>query len=97
VIFTSEVHESVINVILADILSRDFGIDCRAERVSGRKRPDIRCFYRGLKVCIEASYDQSDAEKDARGRLEQGLADVAIALWIKKRFKDVSNSYFVKR
>jgi len=90
VIFTSEVHESVINVILADILSRGFGIDCRAERVSGRKRPDIRCFYRGLKVCIEASYNQSDAEKDARGRLEQGLADVAIALWIKKRFKDVS-------
>ncbi len=71
-----EVREEVINVRLAEILSRDFGIDARAERVKGRRRPDIRCYYRGFIVGIEASYDRSDAEE----RIRQELADVALVL-----------------
>ena len=39
-----EIHEDVVNVKLAEILSRDFGIDARAERVMGRRRPDIKCY-----------------------------------------------------
>jgi len=84
-----EVREEVINVKLAEILSRDFGIDARAERVKGRRRPDIRCYYRGFIVGIEASYDRSDAERDAEERIRQGLVDVALALWIKRMFRDV--------
>jgi hypothetical protein len=84
-----EVREEVVNVKLAEILGRDFGIDCRAERVSGRKRPDIRCYYRGFIVGVEASYERGDAERDAEERVGQGLADVVLALWIRERFRDV--------
>ena len=84
-----EVHEEVINVKLADILRRELGIDARAERIHGRKRLDIRCYYKGLIIGIEASYSASDAEKDAEGRIEQGLVDIALALWIKHQYKDV--------
>jgi hypothetical protein len=92
----SEVHEDVVNVKLAEILSRDFGIDARAERVSGRRRPDIRCYYRGLIIGIEASYDKRDAEQDAEERIKQGLADIALALWIKQRFKDIAEAELTK-
>jgi len=84
-----EVREEVVNVKLAEILSRDFGIDCRAERVSGRRRPDIRCYYRGFIVGVEASYERGDAERDAEERAGQGIADVVLALWIRERFRDV--------
>jgi len=88
-----EVREEVINVKLAEILSKDFGIDCRAERVKGRRRPDIRCYYRGFIISIESSYSRSDAEEDAKKRVEQEprLADIALALWIKEkdRFRDL--------
>ena len=84
-----EVHEEVINVKLAEILSRDFGIDCRAERVRGRRRPDIRCYYKGFIIGVEVSYSKSDAERDAESRIEQGLADIVLALWIKHKFRDV--------
>jgi PAS domain-containing protein len=88
-----EVREEVINVKLAKILSKDFGIDCRAERVKGRRRPDIRCYYKGFIISIESSYSRSDAEEDAKKRVEQEprLADIALALWIKEkdRFRDL--------
>jgi PAS domain-containing protein len=88
-----EVREEVINVKLAEILSKDFGIDCRAERVKGRRRPDIRCYYKGFIILIESSYSRSDAEEDAKKRVEQEprLADIALALWIKEkdRFRDL--------
>jgi hypothetical protein len=83
-----EVREEVINVKLAEALS-SLGIDARAERARGRRRPDIRCHYKGLIIGIEASYDRSDAEKDAEERIKHGLADIALALWIKQRFRDV--------
>jgi hypothetical protein len=84
-----EVREEVVNVKLAEILSRGFGVDCRAERVKGRRRPDIRCYYRGFMISVESSYSKSDAEKDAEKRIEQEpkLADIALALWIKEKEK----------
>ncbi len=91
-----EVHEEVINVKLAEILSKEFGIDARSERQKGRLRPDIRCYYKGFKVGIEASYNKQDAEKDAKARIEQGLVDVSIALWIKKAYHDVPENYLYK-
>ena len=84
-----EVREEVVNVKIAEIFSKDFGIDCRAERVKGRRRPDIRCYYRGFIVSIESSYNRSNAEEDAKRRVEQEpkLADIALALWIKEKDK----------
>ena len=83
-----EVPEYVVNVKLAEVLS-ELGIDARAERIKGRRRPDIRCFYKGLIIGVEASYDRGDAERDAEARVEQGLVDIAIALHIKEKFRDV--------
>ena len=85
----SEVPECVINVTLARILSQELGIDARAERAGSGRRPDIRCFYKGLIVGVEASYSKSDAERDAEARIEQGLVDIALALHIKEKFRDV--------
>jgi hypothetical protein len=84
-----EVPEYVVNVKLAEILSQELGIDARAERVKGKRRPDIRCYYRGLIIGIEASYNRSDAEEDAKRRVEQDLIDIALALWYKKTYGDV--------
>jgi hypothetical protein len=84
-----EVPEYVVNVKLAEILSQELGIDCRSERVEHRMRPDIRCYYRGLIIGIEASYVERDAELDAEARIRQGLVDLALALRIRERFRDI--------
>jgi len=90
--YYGKVTEQVVNVKLAEILSESFGIDARAERARGRRRPDIRCYYRGLIIGIEASYSKSDAEKDAMRRIEEGLVDIALALWLKRSYPDVPES-----
>jgi hypothetical protein len=81
-------REDIINVKLADILS-SFGINAKAERTGGRRRPDIRCYYKGLIIGIEASCEKSDAERDAEEKIKQGLADITLALWIKRCFRDI--------
>jgi hypothetical protein len=86
---SSHVPETAVNINLARILSKDFKIDARAERQRGGKRPDIKCYYKGLCIGIEASYDRKDAEEDAKRRIEQGLVDLSLALWLKVRYPDV--------
>jgi hypothetical protein len=79
------VHEEEVNIRIADLLSEELGLNCRPERPSGRRRPDIRCYYRGFNIVIESSYDRGDAEEDARRRIERGEGfDIAIALWLKE-------------
>ncbi|MEM1606346.1 MAG: hypothetical protein QXW41_08900 [Fervidicoccaceae archaeon] len=84
------VHESELNVRMASILSESFGLDCRAERTNhGIRRIDIRCYYNGFRIVIEASYSKSDAMKDAIRRIEDGSADIAIALHYPVKYPDV--------
>jgi len=79
------VHEEEVNIRIADLLSEELGLNCRPERPSGRRRPDIRCYYRGFNIVIESSYDRGDAEEDARKRIEKEEGfDIAIALWLKE-------------
>jgi len=84
----NRVHEEEVNIRIADLLSEELGLNCRPERPSGRKRPDVRCYYRGFNIVLESSYDRSDAEGDARRRIEgeEGF-DIAIALWLKEGSK----------
>uniref|UniRef100_UPI000A5C7FB5 hypothetical protein n=1 Tax=Vulcanisaeta souniana TaxID=164452 RepID=UPI000A5C7FB5 len=85
------------NIRLADALN-ELGLDCRPERVSGRRRPDIRCFHNGLIIGIEASYQAPDAEGDARNRVDQGgLVDLAIALHYPIRYRDVAGKELVEQ
>ncbi|MEM1623507.1 MAG: hypothetical protein QW543_05195 [Sulfolobales archaeon] len=93
---TEFVHESELNVRLADVLSESFGLDCRAERTSRRARPDIRCYYNGFRIVIEASYSQSGAEADARRRIEDGSADIAIALHYSSKYSNASEDELKK-
>ncbi|MEM4959151.1 MAG: hypothetical protein QXX12_04665 [Nanopusillaceae archaeon] len=91
------VHEDVLNSRLAEVLSENFGLDCRAERTATRARPDIKCYYNGFRIVIEASYSRSDAEKDASGRVEKGLADIAIALHYPEKYPDIPEKELKKR
>jgi hypothetical protein len=92
-------YEEEVNIRIADVLSEEFGLNCRPERPSGRRRPDIRCYYRGFNIVIESSYDKNDAERDARRRIEEDGFDIAIALWLKEgdRYRsDLSTSELEK-
>ncbi|MEM1696627.1 MAG: hypothetical protein QXQ90_08555 [Desulfurococcaceae archaeon] len=91
------VHEDVLNSRLAEVLSENFGLDCRAERTATRARPDIKCYYNGFRIVIEASYSKSDAEKDASSRVEKGLADIAIALHYPEKYPDIPEKELKKR
>ncbi|MEM4570078.1 MAG: hypothetical protein QXE66_02075 [Desulfurococcaceae archaeon] len=91
------VHETVLNSRLASVLSESFGLDCRAERTSTRVRPDIRCYYNGFRIVIEASYSKSDAEKDAASRVEKGVADIAIALHYPVKYPDIPERELKKK
>ncbi|PMP90987.1 MAG: hypothetical protein C0171_03820 [Caldisphaera sp.] len=79
-----------------DAFGKDIELKCKSERtefVNGyAKRPDIKCFYQGLRIGIESSYQKSDAEKDAENRLNQGLVDISIALHIKESIGDINES-----
>lgn len=82
-----EIPEYVINTKLAELLT-GLGVDACSKKVIGKRRPNIRCHYRGLIIDIETSYNRKDAEEDARRKVEQGLVDIAIALWLKQRYEN---------
>jgi hypothetical protein len=46
----------------------------------GKGRKDVLIYHQGLAIVLEGSYDKKDAESDAKRRIEQLAADVAIAV-----------------
>ncbi|MBI4232466.1 hypothetical protein HY605_04500, partial [Candidatus Peregrinibacteria bacterium] len=87
-----EVHETIVNDRLSQLLNREFGMDSRAERTTQRKRPDIIVSSKGLLIGIETSFQKDDAERDALERMNQRRADLVIALWLKTRYSGLSES-----
>ncbi|MEM0486897.1 MAG: hypothetical protein QW080_02025 [Sulfolobales archaeon] len=84
------VHEDELNERVARVLNEGFGLNCRSERPRCRSSGvSIKCYYCGFRVVIEASYSSSDAESNARKRIEEGLADIAIALHYTRQYLDV--------
>jgi hypothetical protein len=70
--------ESRLNILLSRLLNQ-MGVISHSEYLSqGRK--DILIYHQGLAIVLEGSYDKQDAEKDAKKRIEQLAADVAIAI-----------------
>jgi hypothetical protein len=78
-------REEVLNTVLATCLGR-LGMSADPETIldRGRSRPDVIATFRGLRCAIEGKVvDTPSAETvvlaDAKGRIEQGIAHVAIA------------------
>ena len=82
---TTKEHEHTLNVWLAELL-RARGLQARAERIqSYGRRIDVAIRVGRVRVALEAEQGQSNAKKreaigDADRRLEQNLADCAIAI-----------------
>jgi hypothetical protein len=79
-------REEVLNTVLATCIGRR-GLDADPELIlqKGRSRPDVMAIMRGLRCAIEGKVaDVPDAERtvlaDARKRLDQGIAHLAIAV-----------------
>lgn len=91
-----QAFESRLNIALSVLLNRA-GIGARPEyKGSGRK--DVLIHYNGLRIVIEGSFGQKDAEKDARHRIDQLAADIAIAVFYPSQFpQDISESEISRR
>ncbi len=75
-------REEVLNVKLAEILSK-FGLRADPEIIQGsHKMPDVRILVGGLKVILEGKAEAARAKltKQAKERLETGFADISIAI-----------------
>lgn len=71
-------YESRLNILLSELLNQ-IGVVSHSEYI-GAGRKDIILYHQGLAIVLEGSYDKQDSEKDAKGRIEQLSADVAIAV-----------------
>ena len=80
------VHEHTLNVWMAGLLREVYGLDAREERMQvGGRRIDVEVRVGPVKVALEAEQGQSSGKRreaisDADARLEQGVADCAIAV-----------------
>lgn len=70
--------ESRVNVLLSELLG-DLGIVSKSELL-GKGRRDVVVYHQGLVCVLEGSYSKNDAEEDAKKRIEQLNADIALAV-----------------
>ena len=77
-------HEDSLNTWLADELHKR-GLDAIPESQDGRKRLDVEIYLDQIRIALEAEQGQSTSKKrsaikDADGRLDDELADCAVAV-----------------
>ena len=83
---TTGYREEVLNVLLAQLLDERGIVSESVKRATQTRRvPDVLALIRGLRTAIEGKVDDhptaaDDVLKDARGRLEQGIAHIGIAV-----------------
>ena len=80
-------YEQTVNTYLADVLAESLSnefvvIPEQSNRANNKlRRFDIKIEYKDFEFVIEASFDETDAEIDAKHRIEEGLINtIAIAL-----------------
>lgn len=88
------VYENKLNVFLSELLARQ-GVISRSELLN-RGRRDVVVYHQGLRIVLEGSYSKADAEKDAKRRIEQLAADVALAVHYPHIFPQHLTDYEVK-
>lgn len=79
-------REEVLNTVLAACLATH-GVEADPETIlrGGRSRPDVMANFRGLRCAVEGKISDAPQAKravlaDARRRIEQGIAHLAIAV-----------------
>ncbi len=77
--------ESKLNVLLSELLNQ-MGVVSHSEHITKEGRSDVIIYHQGLAIVLEGSYQKQDAENDAKKRIEQLSADVAIAIHYPKTF-----------
>jgi len=75
----TKVWESILNIELSHLLNQA-GVGSIPEHISREGRKDVLIFHQGVIIVLEGSYNRADSEKDARKRIEQLSADIAIAI-----------------
>ena len=73
-----QAFESKLNILLSELLNQ-MGVTSHSEYL-GQGRKDVIVYHQGLAIVLEGSYEKYDAEKDAKKRIEQLTADVALAV-----------------
>lgn len=87
-------YENRLNVLLSQLLQSS-GIVSRAEQLNKGRR-DVIVYHQGLAIVLEGSYYKEDAEKDAKKRIEQLSADVALAIHYPSAFPQELPEYQLK-
>jgi len=80
-----QAFESKLNILLSELLNQ-MGVVSHSEHLTKEGRSDVIIYHQGLAIVLEGSYDKQDAENDAKKRIEQLSADVAIAIHYPKTF-----------
>jgi hypothetical protein len=96
-------REEVLNVRLAEVL-RKLGVVANPETIErhGKDRPDVALSsFRGMRVVIEGKWGdvqqaQNQVESDAKGRLDTGVAQLAIAVVYPKSLRDCDDANLAK-
>ena len=82
-------REEVLNVLLAQLLDEQGIVSAPEQSLKqaskSRRIPDVLVLFRGLRTAIEGKVDDhttavEDVLKDVRGRVEQGIAHIGIAV-----------------
>lgn len=91
-----QAFESRLNILLSELLNQ-IGVVSHSEYL-GEGRKDVIIYHQGLAIVLEGSYDRQDAENDAKRRIEQLAADVAVAVHYPKAFsQDLTESQIKQR
>jgi hypothetical protein len=70
--------ENKLNILLSGLLQM-LGIISRSEYLDKGRR-DIIIYHQGIAIVLEGSYSREDSERDARKRIKQMDADIAMAI-----------------
>jgi len=91
-------REEQLNIQLADLLASR-GLDANAETIVGRNLPDVLISLDGVKLVIEGRIATSRASlfRDAQQRVEDGIADLSMALLYPPALKEAASQEELRR
>lgn len=87
----TQFREEVVNVVFAQLLS-SYGLAADPETVQNTKLPDVLINMSGIKVILEGRFgSKAKLQDDAKRRVEDGLADIALALHYEPHLRVADN------